>query len=109
MGPTLPSHGLLHVPDEGADADGWIAQVEFPYALEEFIHLVVLYNGNHAGVHLGPCVGTAARLAAVGAAPLYLLKEGETPDIQFVKHILHPLGVRLIIYYHYTFHIVVVF
>ena len=109
MGPTLPSHGLLYIPDKGTNTYGGVSHVQFADTFQKVLHLVILHHGYHARVHLGPSVGAAARFAAVGAASLHLLKESKTRNIQFIKHILHPLCVRLIIDYHYTFHVVVVF
>ena len=109
MGPTLPSHGLLHIPDKGTNTYGGVSHVQFADTLQQVLHLVILHHGYHARVHLRPRVGAAARLTPIRAATLHLLKESKTRNIQFIKHILHPLCVRLIIDYHYTFHVVALF
>ena len=103
--PPLGLHCLLNVPNEGAHSNGGVTHIQFADTFEQVIHLVILDDGYHARVHLRPCVGASAGFAAVGAASLHLLKGGKTRNVQFIKHILHPLGVRLIIYNHYTFHV----
>ena len=96
---------LLDVPDEGADADGFVAVVEFADGGEEFVDAVVFDDDHDGGVHLGPGVGAAAGFACAGAAALDLLEEGETGYLEFVEHVFHTLGISLIENYKYTLHI----
>ena len=72
------------IPDERAHSYFLITQVEFLHCLQQRSHLLILYDGDDARVHLGPCVRTTAGLSAIGTTTLYLLKEREAFD---AKHI----------------------
>ncbi len=98
------SHRLLYIPDKGPHAYLAVAVVQLAYGLKQFLDAVILYDRHHRGVHLRPGMGTAAGLSVPAAAALDLLEEGEAADAQLVEHVLHPLGIGLIIHYKDTFH-----
>ena len=83
-GTKVPLYSGFDGPDEGADADFFVAEVEFLDGLEECGHLLVFDDGDDARVHLGPSVCTATGFTAVGATALHLLEEGEAVNAQHV-------------------------
>ena len=95
---------LFDVPDEGPDADLFVAFVEFAHGEEQVFHLVVVDHGHDGVVHFGPSVGAAVRVAVEVAASLHILPEGESADGEYVEQVFHALGVGLIEYDEYAFH-----
>ena len=93
-----------NIPDERSNTYFFVTKIKFLNGLKERGELFVLYHGDDAGVHLGPCVGATAGFTAVSTTTLYLLKERKAFDIQDIKHIFHTTGVCLIKNYHNRFH-----
>ena len=48
---TVVSDGLLHVPDEGAQSEQGVVQVELAQSVEQWSDLVVLNNRYYGAVH----------------------------------------------------------
>ena len=93
-------HRCFNVPDESAYTDFLVAEIQFLDRLEERRRLFVFDDGDHAGVHLRPCVGATTGFTAVGATTLDLLEEREATDAEHVQHVFYSTRVRLIEHYH---------
>ena len=63
---------LLDVPDEGADADGFVAVVEFADGGEELVDAVVFDDDHDGGVHLRPGVGMPMQMADYSISELLM-------------------------------------
>ena len=97
-------HRSYNIPDERSNTYFFVTKIKFLNGLKERRELFVLYHGDDAGVHLGPCVGATAGFTAVGSATLYLFEEREALDTQYVQHIFDTAGIGLVENNHYTFH-----
>ena len=91
------SDHLLYVPDEGADADFFVALVELADGGEDVFDFFVGDNGHNGVVEFGPGVGATMRLAVLVSASLDVFPVGEAAHIERVEHILDALVVGLII------------
>ena len=93
------SDHLLYVPDEGSDADFFVAFVEFADGGEDVVNFFVGYDGEDGVVEFGPGVCAAMGVAVPVAASLYVFDHCEATHLERVEQILDALVVGLVVYY----------
>jgi len=102
---SMKLYGLKYVPYKGPYAYFSIYFIYLFNLIQHGIHFPVVDNGKGGGIHFRPGVRSHAGIAGLRTTPVNSLPFSKTSYFQPVEHVINFLGMGLVIYYKYCFHI----